>query len=151
MQNNIIERCSPKGTAVFRLRDKDGKIKKEWTIHNLIVTTGKALQSGWATGLVTDPISHMAIGTGIVAADPTDVGLGTELDRQVVVATQVTTVVADDTAQFISTFTFAAPAAITEAGLFDDPTAGDMLSRQVFAAVPVVALDSLEVTWKIQY
>ena len=50
----------------------------------------------------------------------------------------------------VKEWTASASHAVTEAGAFNDASAGDMLCRQTFAAVNLVSADKLEVTYKIQ-
>ena len=145
------DRSAATGTIIFRRFDRDGHLLGIWRVQNLIPTVGKALQASRLIGVAKAAVGWIALGTGIVAAAAGNTTLGAETHRGVAVATNVTTAVANDTAQFATTFVFAAGFAITEAGLLNANAAGDLLSRQVFAAINVVNLDALEVTWKIQY
>jgi len=144
------ENSTGKGTIEFRRFNKDGELTGLWLIKNLVVTVGKALQANLLIAAGTAP-SHIAIGTGVAAADAANTALGAETHRGAATRSRVTTTVTNDTSQFVYTFTFAGGFAITEAGLLNGPAGGDLLSRQVFAAINVVNLDSLLTTWKIQY
>lgn len=144
------ERSSPKGIIELRRFNSAGKVTGFWKVRNLIVTVGKALQANLLIGSGT-ALSYLAIGTGTVAAAAADTTLGTETHRGAATCTRVTTTVVNDTAQFVYTFTFAAGFAITEAGLLNLVAGGDLMSRQVFSPINVISLDSLQVTWKIQY
>lgn len=68
-----------------------------------------------------------------------------------VTGTRTTTTTANDTAQFVTTFTFTGALALTEAGLFNAAEAGDMLASQSFDAVNVVSGDTLQITWQIVF
>jgi len=51
---------------------------------------------------------------------------------------------------YVSTFAAgAATGAVTEAGIFNASTAGDMLCRTVFAVINKAADDTVEITWTI--
>jgi hypothetical protein len=68
-----------------------------------------------------------------------------------VTGTRTTTTTSNDTAQFVTTFTFTGELALTEAGLFNAAEAGDMLASQSFSAVNVVSGDTLKITWQIVF
>lgn len=148
----------------FIHRDKDGKVINRWTSkgkpHDCLTNLGFADVAALILLDIVDPDQYdwIAIGTGVVAADPTDTTLGTEKSRLAAVGTRVLTSVANDTAQLVITFSQAADAgltgtdAITEVGVFNAAAVGTMLMRQVFAAESMNwdALDTLEMTIKIQ-
>lgn len=148
----------------FVHRDKNGKIINKWTSkgtpHNCLTNLGFADIAALILLDIGDPTEYdyIAIGTGAVAADPTDTTLGTEKSRLAAVGTRVLTAVANDTAQLVITFSQAADAGltgeddITEVGVFNAAADGTMLLRQVFAAESMDwdAADTLEMTVKIQ-
>ncbi len=135
---------------------RNGQVIDRRDVKNLVVSAGKALAAGLLNGVLTTPAKYIAIGTGTVAPAAGDTALGAEITTgggaRALATTldRVTTTVTNDTARAIVTFAFTASFAVTEAGLFDAAAAGNMLSRQTFAAVNVVSGDSLQVTWKIQ-
>lgn len=143
-----------KGTLEISLVNEHGVEIDNRKVENLVVNTGKAyaVQSLLKTTNTPPAITHMGLGTGAVAAAATDTTLGTEQGTRGAVSTSnVTTTVANDTAQYVATFAAGnGTGAITELGLFTASTAGTMLSRTVFAAVNKAATDSLTITWKIQ-
>jgi hypothetical protein len=88
----------------------------------------------------------MAIGTGTTAAAAGDTALGTELDRNSIASTTV------NGNQIEYTSTWAAgdgTGAITEAGIFNDASAGTMLARTVFSVVNKDQNDTLSITWTV--
>jgi len=129
----------------LELRDKDGRLKAERDLRNLIVTVGKnsITDQLLAAPAVAKP-THMAIGTGATAAAAGDTTLQTELDRNALTtktrATNVLTMVGDWAAGD-------GTGAITEAGVLNAATTGDLYSRAVFAVVNKLALDTLKITW----
>lgn len=114
---------------------------------NLVVTAGKNWVADRMKG-VNDPIGWMAIGTGTTAADAGDTTLVTELDRNALATSGGT--VSGNTITFETTWAAGdGTGAVTEAGLFDAASGGDMLARTVFSVVNKAALDSMTITWTI--
>jgi len=113
--------------------------------NNLVVTAGK----NWVADRMNDAntvMSHMALGTGATAAAAGDTTLGTELDRNALTSTTVL----NNTIAYAATWAAGdGTGAITEAGIFDASTAGDMLARTVFSVVNKGASDSITITWTI--
>lgn len=140
-----IEQEEAEDNVQIVLRGSDGEIKLEQTIHNLIVTVGK---NGIADQLLASPSinkpSHMAIGTGAVAADVANTTLGSELDRNALTtktrSTNVVTMVGDWAAGD-------GTGAITEAGIFDASSSGNLYARAVFSVINKAAGDTLSITW----
>ena len=133
---------------------RDRKVLDEETIYNTITNTGIAEVAGLINEATTGGFKWIAIGTSTGAATATNVGLSAELTgasfaRHAATCSRVTTDTTNDTAQLVYTFTAAATAAVTEAGIFDASAAGIMLARQVFSPKNMEANDSLAVTYKI--
>ncbi|GAI76125.1 unnamed protein product [marine sediment metagenome] len=156
-----------KETAGFRdrvilvHRDKDGKViatrDSGWQDHKCLTNTGFASVAGLLLTDVEDTAyDYIGIGTGVVAADPTDTDLGTPVKRKAGTGTRETTTVANDTAQIVVTFaaadTLSGAQAITESGVMNAAAAGTMACRQTFDPLNLNwdAGDSLQVTWKVQ-
>jgi hypothetical protein len=113
--------------------------------NNLVVTAGK----DWVADRMNDVntvMTHMALGTGTTAAAAGDTTLVTELDRNVLTSTTVV----NNTIAYACTWAAGdGTGAITEAGIFDASTGGDMLARTVFSVVNKGAADSITITWTI--
>lgn len=130
-------------TAIATLRDQKGNIKQTETAHNTVTTAGKA---GAADQLLASPTlgkpTHMAIGTGT----PSGTALGTELDRNANTSKNrsgaVVTIVADWAAGD-------GTGAITEAGLFDASSSGNMWASTTFSVINKAAGDTLSITWTL--
>lgn len=115
-------------------------------VPNLVVTDGKEFVAARMKDATVSAMSHMAIGTGSTAAAAGDTALGSEADRNALTATSVSG------AAVTYTCTFAAgegTGAITEAGLFNASSAGDMLCRTVFAVVNKGASDQMSISWVV--
>ena len=113
--------------------------------NNLVVTAGKE----WVADRMNNAntvMTHMAVGTGTTAAAAGDTALGTQLDRNTLTSTTVT----NNTIEYACTWAAGdGTGAITEAGIFDASTGGDMLARTVFSVVNKGVADSMTITWTI--
>ena len=149
MENStMIKKDSSKVTGMVNVvvRDDAGKIKQEFTVPNLVVDTGLAFIASRMKDTTDDAMSHMAVGTDNTAASAADTTLTSELARQALTSTTVTS----NSIAYVATFAAGtATGALTEAGLFNDPTTGTMLCRTVFAVINKGAADSMTVTWTV--
>ena len=133
------------GAVAIKVFDKNGVLKQEKNIKNLVVTSGKEFIAAAMVGTPTQ-MSHMAVGSGTSAAAAGDTNLGSELGRVALTS--------DTSSGAVVTYVGDFPAgtgtgAVTEAGLFNDPTGGVMLCRTVFAVVNKGADDAMSITWQI--
>jgi hypothetical protein len=127
------------------LRDKDGNIKDERKVYNTVTTAGK---NGAADQILLSPSlnkpTHMAIGTG----SPSGTALGTELDRNALTSktrsNAVVTMVGDWAAGD-------GTGAITEAGIFDAASTGNMWTSSSFSVVNKAAGDTLSISWTLTF
>lgn len=127
------------------LRGPDGKVKDERFIKNTVTTAGK---NGAADQILASPSlnkpTHMATGTG----SPTGTALGTELDRNALTSKNrsgaVVTMIGDWAAGD-------GTGAITEAGIFDAASTGNMWASQSFSVVNKGASDTLQITWTLTF
>lgn len=96
-------------------------------------------------------MNRIAWGTGAGTAGETDTTLFTEASETRATGTQSqqTTTVTGDTFQVVGTITATGTKTITNAGLFDAATTGNMLIKGDFSGVPVLANDSIEFTIKL--
>jgi hypothetical protein len=149
MENStMIKKDLSKVTGMVNVvvRDDAGKIKQEFTVPNLVVDTGLDFIASRMRNTSDAAMSHMAVGTDNTAANAADTTLGTELARQVLFSTVVT----DNSIAYVATFAAGTgTGALTEAGLFNDPTTGTMLCRTVFSVINKGAADSMTVTWTV--
>jgi hypothetical protein len=129
-----------------------GRYTTEGLMYNTITDVGLAVTAKRLGGVSEDPISHMAIGEG----SPTTTALGSEIttyggDIAAVTPASATTTATDDTIRSTNTFTFTSGAdfAITEEGLFNAASSGDMVASRSFSAINVTSGDSLQITHDI--
>lgn len=97
---------------------------------------------GWGIGTTAAAITQTALVTESV---PTTAG-----GRTVGTETKTTVTNTGDNYRVVGTVTASSTLAITEAGLFDNVTAGNMFIRADFAAVNVVSGDSISFTFGLR-
>jgi len=132
------------------VRRIDGRVESYGRYEDIITNAGLAeVAKLIGADLGGVKFGYIAIGSGTTAPAATDTALEFETHRASATVSQTTTTVTGDTAQFEASFTFTASYAITESGVFNDPTAGVMLCRQTFPVINVVSGDTLTVTWKV--
>lgn len=115
-------------------------------ITNRIIQSGTAPKNiGWGTGATAAAVTDTALQTEVA---PTTAG-----GRTVGTESRVTTTVTNDTYQVAGTVTatLAGPTAITETGLFDAVTAGNLLIHAVFAAINTLVGDSIVFTIGLKF
>jgi hypothetical protein len=133
------------GAVEIKLFDKDGNVKDQRNIKNLVVTTGKEFIAARMVGTPA-VMSHMAIGSDNTAADIADTALGSELGRVALASSTSSGAVVTNTATFAAGV---GTGAVVEAGTFNAGSAGTMLCRSVFAVVNKGADDGMSITWTI--
>lgn len=134
------------GTLQIVLRDKDGKVKDQRTVKNLVVDTGLAYIADRMADAAETAMSHMAVGTGSTAAAAGDTALGTEAGRVSLTSTTQT----NEDVVYVATFSAGtATGALTEAGILNAASGGTLLCRTVFSTVNKGASDSLQITWTV--
>ncbi len=116
------------------------------TIPNLVVTSGKTWVAKRLDGQDTK-MGYIDLGTGSTSEVASDTALETVISgaRKTNVA-----VVSSNTVTYTTTWNAGeATAAITEAGLFDATTGGEMLARKTFGVVNKGTNDTMTISWTI--
>ena len=148
-----------KGSVHYLGKRKDGSIFLDKVVPNTIEAAGKgvitALMLSGVGGTAFNAIA-IGIGTGGTTALNSEIttnGGGRQHTggSPTVTQSQVTTSTSNDTAQWVTTFTFTGSFAITEEGIFNSGTAssGTMLAYQSFAAINVVSGDTVQITHQV--
>lgn len=148
----IKENLKLTGNVKLVVTDKDGKVKNEKEIPNLVVKSGRDFIASRMVGTSSDVMSHMAIGTGSTAVDASDTTLETEVARVSLSSSAIGTGGDENVITYQASFGPEVPtsnAAVVEAGIFNDETTGDMLCRTTFAVVNKGTDDTLSITWTI--
>ena len=146
----INEQIKLSGELQIVLKDSNGNIKEQKTVPNLVVTAGKIVIAGRLTGDSPAVMSHMALGTSTVAAVASDTTLGTEIVGSRVALSVQGGSADSNVVTFSSIFgPGVGTGALTEAGIFNDSSAGSMLCRTVFSVVNKDAGDTLTINWAV--
>lgn len=112
-------------------------------ITNRIIQAGTAPKNiGWGTGTTAAAVTDTTLQT---EAAPTTSG-----GRTVGTESRTTVTNPNDNYQVAGTVTAAGTLAITEAGLFDAVSAGNMLIRSVFSVINVASGDSIAFTFGLK-
>ena len=134
------------GELRITVTNPEGTITQETVVPNLVVSAGKDFIAERMKDATTTAMSHMAIGTDTTAAAAGDTALGTEAGRVSLTSTTVTS----NAVAYVATFgAGTGTGAITEAGLFNASSSGDMLCRTVFSVINKGAADTLGITWTV--
>jgi len=116
-----------------------------FTDAGMAITTNRIIGSG------TEP-KYLAIGTGAGTASAAGTALFTEVQTRVSgTSSRVTEAVTNDTYQVVGTVTATSARAVTNAGLFDADTAGNLFVHGDFATVNLSEDDSITFTIKVTY
>lgn len=151
----INETLKLSGQLNIVLKDKDGNIKTEREVKNLVVNAGLAyianrMRNDSADAGGKAKMSHMALGSGTTAAAAGQTDLVSILGARE--ALDSTTISGTNSEKVVYVCGFEAgdaTGAVTEAGIFNASTGGDMLCRTVFSVVNKAADDTMTVTWTI--
>lgn len=143
-------RAKISANVTLTLRGKDGEIKQEQYIKNLMVDAGldaaikQILGDG---GAQPDEFSFIGIGIDGTSPTPSDTTLASEIGARV-----------EDTAPDFPTTGFGRLISIfaagngigtvVESGVFNASTSGAMLARTTFTGIVKSSDDSLQVTWE---
>ncbi len=115
---------------------------------SVFTDVGENLTTDLWDGTISVPTNwYVAQGTGVAGAVKGDTALGTESAESRVVTTD--TQPSADQNQHVGTITATGTRAITEVGLFDAATTGNMPVRADFTAINVVSGDKIEFTIQI--
>ena len=139
-----------KGHVLIEVKDAEGKLKDVREFDNLVMDAGEDELAQLLVGVAATAFTYIAIGTDSTAAADSQAALGGEISTNGGSRAQDASPSTSGNVSTVSvTYSFTDALAIQEAGLFNDPTAGDMFSRQTFAVVNVGNGDSMTVTWNI--
>ena len=115
-------------------------------VDNLVVTAGKNFVASRMKDTTKAAMTHMAVGTGTTTAAASQTALVTENDRNTLTSTTVTA----NAIAYVCTWAAGdATAALTEAGIFNASSGGDMLCRTVFSVVNKASADSMTISWTV--
>jgi hypothetical protein len=121
-------------------------------VATVLTNAGRAIITNRLKGSGTEP-KYVASGTSSTTAAESDTALGTEVESARVdgTSTQQTGDVTNDTYRVVGTIPYTATRAITEAGLFDASSTGNMFVSADFSAINVLNGDSIEFTFNVKF
>jgi len=119
---------------------------------NVFANAGKAIVTNRLRGSGTEPL-YVAWGTGAGTSAQTDTTLFTESSEARVAgaSSQVTVGTTNDTYQVVGTMVAGGARTITNAGLFDASTAGNMFMKGDFTGVVLATGESIQFTNQVQF
>jgi hypothetical protein len=142
----FTESINVKGNLEVILLDETGRQKDYRKINNLVVAVGKETIASRMVGNTTAIMSHMAVGTSNTAATTSQTALGTEIGRVALDSTSRST----NTITYVATFPAGTgTGALTEAGILNASSSGNLLCRTVFGVVTKAAGDTVVITWNV--
>jgi|TARA_B110000090_G_C13296825_1_gene414180 hypothetical protein len=146
----ITENLKLSGQLNIVLKDKAGNIKDEREVKNLVVTTGLAFIASRMVGTAKNVMSHMALGSSATAAAAGQTDLVSVLGSREALDSTTISGTNDEKVVFVSSFEAGdGTGAVTEAGIFNAASSGDMLCRTVFSVVNKSADDTMSITWTV--
>jgi hypothetical protein len=146
----INETLKLSGQLNIVLKDKDGNVKDSREVKNLVVNAGLAYIASRMVGTTKGVMSHMALGSGTTTAAAGQTDLVSILGSREALDSTTITGTNSEKVQYVASFEAGdATGAVTEAGIFNASTAGDMLCRTTFSVVNKAADDTMTVTWTI--
>ena len=146
----INENLKLSGQLNIVLKDKAGNVKDEREIKNLVVNKGLEYIASRMKDASKSVMSHMGLGSGTTAAAATQTDLVTLLGSREALDSTTISGSNNEKVVYVSAFEAGdATGAVTEAGIFNAASGGDMLCRTVFSVVNKAADDTMSVTWTI--
>ena len=146
----INENLKLSGQLSIVLKDKAGNVKDQREVKNLVVNSGLVYIASRMKDTTKGAMSHMALGSGTTAAAASQTDLVSILGSRE--ALDSTTISGSNNEKIVYVSAFEAgdaTGAVTEAGIFNAASSGDMLCRTVFNVVNKAADDTMSVTWTI--
>lgn len=146
----INENLKLSGQLSIVLKDKAGNVKDEREVKNLVVNKGLEYIASRMKDTSKGVMSHMGLGSGTTAAAAAQTDLVTLLGAREALDSTTIAGSSNEKIVYVSAFEAGdATGAVTEAGIFNASTSGDMLCRTVFSVVNKAADDTMSVTWTI--
>jgi hypothetical protein len=146
----INENLKLSGQLNIVLKDKAGNIKANREVKNLVVNSGLAYIASRMVGTSKSTMSHMALGSSTTAAAAGQSDLVSVLGSREALDSTTISGSNNERVVYVSSFEAGdATGAVTEAGIFNAASSGDMLCRTVFSVVNKEADDTMSVTWTI--
>ena len=138
-----------KGKARLQLFGADGLLKDERIIYNTITELMDAQVADQMSDQGQAAIGYMAVGTG-TGQTSASTGLATNLDRNALTSTTQGTAAADNDVVYVATYPAGTgTGTITEAGILNAASDGDLLCYSHFTGIAKAAGDALVINWTL--
>ena len=142
----LTDSVAAKGHLQVLKYNEFGQLAEQRSIPNLIVAVGKSVIASRLVGNTIAVFSHMAVGSSNTAVTTSQTSLGTELGRVTLDSTTRT----NNTVVYIATFPAGTgTGTLSEAGIFNNSSSGDMLCRTNFNGVVKGVGDTVVITWNV--
>jgi hypothetical protein len=118
---------------------------------DIVTTVGRAQAAGYLSNTVTQIVTYYGnVGTGAGTAVVGNTTLFTEVGsaRVAITPTRVTVTLANDTAQYVFTYTATGSVSVTNAGYFTASTVGTLMQQSDHASIPLLSGDSIQYTFQ---
>lgn len=144
------------GKYNLKIIDRDGKLKEDITVNNLVTSAGKALLASLCGDASANPFTYIAVGTSSTAVSVGQTALIAEtttngLQRASGTVDRTTTTVTNDTYRITKTFTATGTVAVEEVGIFNASSSGTMLSRALTTTKTILNGEQLIVTYTLAF
>lgn len=117
----------------------------------VVTNAGLAIITNRMIGSGTEP-KWVAMGTGAGTAAVSDTTLFTEVEsRTDGTSSRTTTTATNDTYRVVGTITATASRSVTNAGLFDASSGGNLLMKGDFSTINLSTSDSIEFTCRVVF
>jgi len=136
-----------RGDVSIKLYDKNGKIKDQREITNLVVNSGLAFICSRMAGTSPAVMTHMGVGSGTTSAAAGQTALVSQLgSREALDSTNASA----NTIVFVCSLEAGdGTGAVSESGIFNAASSGTMLARVTFPVVNKQADDTMSSTHTI--
>jgi hypothetical protein len=145
------KKIQTKNNLTIEVYDLNRKLVNVYHGSNLITTLGFKILGSRLVSATYDPMAYIAVGTGDTAPTVDDTTLETETYRQAATISFITTDVTDDTLNMMTIFDITADVSLTEAGIFNAASAGEMFARHTFSALDLLEGWQVKVIWQFDF
>lgn len=153
--NIFKDSVTPRGNVEIIITKANGDVIRDEG-HNLVVDGGLAMITSWIVSNANNLPTYMALGSGSTTPTGADTALESELavsglTRTSTTPVQATTTVTNDSVKWDVTFSALGSASVSEVGIFDASSGGNMLCRRVFSTKPVESGDTIQIIYTIVF
>lgn len=146
MSKKLYDGQSIRGNTHIRVIDANGKITADYDVGNTVTALGDAHVADQMSDQGNAAMSHMAVGTGTGGTTT----LNAEDTRVALDSTTQGTGGDDNDVVYVASFT-GITGTITEAGIFNDASAGTMFVYNASLSQLLGASDTLQITWTVTF